>query len=1518
MKKIFFTIALAIALLISVAGVFADHMPNIDIDPDVANCEQLGNIFTVTVENDAGSSDSILQVEIYKALAGVTNSTFECGDAPDDWDLFSYTDRCIYVTELDNPEKIAPNESLDFTFEAVMTSNTCASKFVAVTIDDENTTGQRKTKDLFVNIDCSPPVIIKNMGDPSILMDESCDPDTEICDYWITQDTPIFISVFDNTTFNQCNLGLGYCNITYTVDGGPVVEETLEYFDDEVYFWDYDWDFDEDSEHIIDVTCYDMAGNMRSITELDRVDSTPPTTTKSFSGPQKIEDGVEWIDGVTTIELTESDGGPICAIGTDNTYYRIVEAQDAVCWNSCSGWQTSNPSADGSGDWIEYVGPIGSIPQSCHVMEYYSVDDLGNIETVNVNCFFVDKTPPMINKCNGEAIFDTGEAAFESEDNPDGDFHWLTTSMPVTFTCDDTWNGEAEHPSEDEMLCFNVLLDDVPIVNGTFAWRTITEDYCDGSLNDDGFCCVPVDPETKEYEFFFREESMHRLEYYCEDAVEKNTSTHTQFYKVDDTPPSMVGDVVITGPNYAVSGDCPPSSETDECHLDGITTLDLDWEDGGDICAVGEVVCEWDYRVDGGIWTKPRRTFPINFPEESEHDLRVRCEDALGNSVVIYEATYFVDKTAPHTDLVYVGPQFPDPIVLGQFPHWIDTVTNISLSATDDVGDHDSGVADTWVRVTQVDDVYCESAGSGCSDAEGAGEYTEYSGPFGINESCHLIEYYSVDNVNKTEEPKRDCVFSDHTAPVANISYEEDMSVECEEGNPFGCSHYISQNTNIELACQDVGPHPSNGVTIFWEVYVESEPGVWNETPIHEFSEEGESVDWNCHEDSRHKIKYWCVDAVGKMSEVNEDIVVVDTVAPNITKTVTGPWVECEEEQLIKRENSCEGECEPMDCYMVDSATEVTFDVTDPEPHPVDMVRCDIGYEWWSQEGYQGIFHAEWNGTEWVSFEGADENVDLEGSYTFSFPEESEHILYAECWDALGNTAYDVERFLVDKTPPYIWKEYEASYVDEFENYWAKWINVGIPIYAGAIENDENQPHPTGIKEVKYKVSIVEDENCRYPYEKRELYDYSCDEASEGDWMTVPESDWDEFVFNISEESCHMIEIMATDNVDKCALHKQFVFVDNTAPLPNKTVGEPKSEMSYTSKVYGKMEGGYDELDPDGEDICSSEEGKCWDVTVLTPIELACVDPEPHPSGAVDVCFKVELDGHNDTESYCSPEDMTEDGFCCIEGPVTNFYFAEESIHKLSYYCVDNVGNQNPEELDVEYFKVKGSAFQIELNGKWNLISVPVKLLDNSMDEIFAGLEDVVDSVWTYDAGVWSVYSPDGLDNDDLTTMQPGWGYWVLTNLEKGETEMLTIGGNLFSEGITPPERNIVDGWNLIGYYGTEGAPWVNEYGFWVPPDTEGAYPGYYGPMGAGLSVEDELNSLMPYDWDTSISSIFGYWDDGSQHFFKPTGFYGLCYENKMDPGAGYWIYKSNGYGFVPPSCAENTYSKFGTILKQE
>ncbi|MBR9692550.1 hypothetical protein GOV07_01320, partial [Candidatus Woesearchaeota archaeon] len=356
--------------------------------------------------------------------------------------------------------------------------------------------------------------------------------------------------------------------------------------------------------------------------------------------------------------------------------------------------------------------------------------------------------------------------------------------------------------------------------------------------------------------------------------------------------------------------------------------------------------------------------------------------------------------------------------------------------------------------------------------------------------------------------------------------------------------------------------------------------------------------------------------------------------------------------------------------------------------------------------------------------------------------------------------------------------------------------------------------------------------------------------------------------FSGGNESCHVIEYYNEDaNGNRTPIQWDCVYMDKTAPELEKTVGEPKSAMSQRNKELGAAF--YPELLTGACD----EEGACWDITLLTPIDMTCTDAEPHPSGVVDLCFNVDFDNEDVTEEYCNGTNgEMRGGDCCIEDDNINFHFTKISWHKLSYYCIDAVNKTS--EPDIEYFKVEETSFDIQLNKKWNLISVPVKLLDDSMDEVFAGLEDVVASVWQYDGENWHIYTPDNISNDDLTTMVPGYGYWVLTT----EAATLTIGGSLFNPAVIAPEIPITHGWNLVGYYGAENQS------------------SYDGPDGAGKTAECLFSSFGDSIFDKGFTSVYGYWE-----LFNPNMWTSYGRQDSLDPGAGYWVFATEDAIYAPP-----------------
>jgi len=415
---------------------------------------------------------------------------------------------------------------------------------------------------------------------------------------------------------------------------------------------------------------------------------------------------------------------------------------------------------------------------------------------------------------------------------------------------------------------------------------------------------------------------------------------------VDDTAPITTEEII--GPSfYNVS--------EDKLYVDGVTQINLTCVDPQPH-PVNNVVLKYRYRVDEGDgfddWNEwADYSGPFSFEEESHHELEYYCSDALGNTESIHATTYYVDHTKPVTTKAYGSPEYPEQIcqeVSGMndgcdeddaamcpmvaceaeetYPKWITSDTEITLNSYDGSDNHDSGVDYTEYRVRRLVNpnnwYLCEQ---GCGEWDGKLQYLEmnqpspwlaYESSFKIDqESCHVIEYYSVDMVNKTEEIKRQCVFVDNSAP--NISKIIDGDKIAGE-EPI--HYYLTSANTIKLDCEDVDPHPVENEILTWEMY-------WSYDNLSEWelissgTEETGHKEFTNLNDSYHKFRYKCEDILGNSGDWEEEIDVVDNLAPILTKTIGEPKYNCTEGQ------DCEVHVTPE--------TNITFTCEDVAPHPV-------------------------------------------------------------------------------------------------------------------------------------------------------------------------------------------------------------------------------------------------------------------------------------------------------------------------------------------------------------------------------------------------------------------------------------------------------------------------------------------------------------------------------------------------------------------------------------------------------
>ena len=159
----------------------------------------------------------------------------------------------------------------------------------------------------------------------------------------------------------------------------------------------------------------------------------------------------------------------------------------------------------------------------------------------------------------------------------------------------------------------------------------------------------------------------------------------------------------------------------------------------------------------------------------------------------------------------------------------------------------------------------------------------------------------------------------------------------------------------------------------------------------------------------------------------------------------------------------------------------------------------------------------------------------------------------------------------------------------------------------------------------------------------------------------------------------------------------------------------------------------------------------------------------------------------------------------------------------------------------------------IELNSGWNLVGYNFSTSQTIVDAL-ASIAGKYVSVWAYIDGSWRVCDSNNPGFSDLTTMEPGYGYWIYSS-KPAELWIENI-TSLSSYYITDPEEN----WNIIGI-----------------------------PYDQNVSKDDIIinNSSGVFNWSEAVNEgiindfVFG-WDRGSQNY---------AIIDMFIPGYSYWLY---------------------------
>ncbi|MCD4740267.1 hypothetical protein K8R43_03690, partial [archaeon] len=624
-------------------------------------------------------------------------------------------------------------------------------------------------------------------------------------------------------------------------------------------------------------------------------------------GPSQMPTcNVEWINGETELNLVSTDLEAPCDVGVDKIYYRNTLVDDSNCWNQ-GLYGYCMPLENGS-EWTEYTTPIIQDSESCHMLEYYAVDKLGNTEPIQTNCFFVDMTPPKEIKLIGDPYLECNYGEVPTTERI-GDVYEGTLDEPINGIC-----SGATAPNQ----CAYIPSDQLP----PYAVDTLLAQGVNQTLIDEGCGNIlilssgdPLDPDTD-----------------LTTAMGNNgCGNNPDGY---DTYDCVTLDYTTAGTSIvlAASAEFPhyySSSFTDWMRIGGIIDVSIrDWETSATPPYTQTVMIPYGPTTEG---TGTVTLSTIGQGQTVELRIADSGDSVLDTAMIVVPLECFGedDPTPPvlcGNEILEPGEECDDgntdngdgcssicTLENGSIPPqdcwWVrDHVTEITLDC-EDQGDHP--VEQEWVCYRIAFDVpetpwlteqYCTEFGGTMQDdwccayvgnpvllsdeviAEELPIPPEMmGGPYVFvftEDSEHELEFYCMDHLgNENTTIDKETFRVDSIPPVTTKTY---LGPFHEEGDV----HWIDTASTIQLTAIDGGDicHV-DGVTTYYNYEMVADENCWDECMPQEPAYTEPS--WKTYtepfpipEESCHVIRYYSVDALGNTEDVNQQCVFVDKTPP--------------------------------------------------------------------------------------------------------------------------------------------------------------------------------------------------------------------------------------------------------------------------------------------------------------------------------------------------------------------------------------------------------------------------------------------------------------------------------------------------------------------------------------------------------------------------------------------------------------------------------------------------------------
>nr|MDO8112924.1 hypothetical protein [Candidatus Sigynarchaeota archaeon] len=639
--------------------------------------------------------------------------------------------------------------------------------------------------------------------------------DTFVCVFNLANDvTPpeMFIafptnSTIHNATFSfQVNVyDVNYANVTYQVDALAI---RLFPRNASTLVDSGDWLSLTEGVHQITITAADSWGNTRLGYIIFVKDTLAPLTTLSYV----LALEPDFVIPATEFNLSASDTG---GCGVASTFYRL----------------------NGS-SWQPYVIPFpaGAVGNGTLLIEYYSVDNVGNAESIksisvrldtiapNTTISYDSFAPNFVNATTTFTLAGTdntgGSGNLRTEYRINGSAWIVGTSFTISTNGTFIINYRSvDNLDNIEIFGTRIVRVDTVAPNTTLTVFMFISDFTNGTHS---FTLSGTD-NTGGSEIFYRQyrinmgewftgdnftiptNGTYTIDYRSVDNVYNVEVYGTRIVRVDTIAPNTTLSVLTFAPNFT----------------NGTRTFTLSRDDN----AGGSSILRTEYRINSGSWTTGT-SFTI--PTNGMYTIDYRSIDNVLNYEIYGTQTFRVDILAPNTTISFTS----------FAPNFVNGTTTFTLGGADNPGG-----ASLSRREYRVD----------------GGSWIPGNTFTIATNGTHVIDYRSIDNVYNVETFGTRLVRVDTLIPNSTLTF-----------TPSQGSDYINKTTQFTMVATD----NSGGADIASRFYkIGASPWTLYAAPF----------TLGAYPNGTYTILYYSVDNVGNGEAAKSGTVHLDIEGPTIT-----------------------------------------------------------------------------------------------------------------------------------------------------------------------------------------------------------------------------------------------------------------------------------------------------------------------------------------------------------------------------------------------------------------------------------------------------------------------------------------------------------------------------------------------------------------------------------------------------------------------------------------------------------